>query len=81
MEVPAVVEDGDGGGDPGEQGEEALAAEGEDACGDDGEAAAVMQCLREGKLEHPWMTLDESISIMETMDTIRAQWGLKFPME
>ncbi len=45
------------------------------------EAAAAMQCLREGKLEHPWMPLDESLEIMATMDEIRAQWGLKFPME
>lgn len=45
------------------------------------EAAAVMQCIREGKLEHPDMSLDESIQVMETMDAIRAQWGLKYPME
>lgn len=45
------------------------------------EAAAVMQCLREGKLEHPWMTHDETLAIMGTMDEIRAQWGLKYPME
>jgi len=45
------------------------------------EAAAVMQCLRDGKLEHPLMSHDETIQIMETMDTIRAQWGLKYPME
>lgn len=45
------------------------------------EAAAVMECLRTGKLEHPSMPLDETIQIMETMDTLRAQWGLKYPME
>lgn len=45
------------------------------------EAAAVMAALREGKLEHPWMPLEESLQIMGTMDTLRAQWGLKFPME
>jgi predicted dehydrogenase len=45
------------------------------------EAAAVMQCLREGKLEHPSMPLDETLDIMGTMDEIRAQWGLKYPME
>ena len=27
------------------------------------------------------MTLDESLQIMETMDAIRAQWGMKYPME
>jgi predicted dehydrogenase len=45
------------------------------------EAAAVMDCLRAGKLEHDLMPLDETLSIMETMDAIRAQWGLKYPME
>jgi predicted dehydrogenase len=45
------------------------------------EAREVMDCLRSGKLESPLMPLDESLSIMETLDTIRAQWGLKYPME
>ena len=45
------------------------------------EAIEVMRCLQEGKLESDTMPLDETLSIMETMDTIRAQWGLKYPME
>lgn len=45
------------------------------------EAIEVGRCLREGLLESPVMTLDESISIMETMDTLRAQWGVRYPME
>lgn len=45
------------------------------------EAAEVIRCLREGLLESPLMPLDETLSIMETMDTIRAQWGLKYPVE
>ncbi|MBI4325425.1 MAG: Gfo/Idh/MocA family oxidoreductase [Chloroflexi bacterium] len=45
------------------------------------EAAAVMQCLREGKLESSIMPLAETLSIMKTLDAIRAQWGLKYPME
>jgi predicted dehydrogenase len=45
------------------------------------EAIEVMRCLREGKLESDTMPLDETLSIMETMDAIRAQWGLKYPME
>lgn len=45
------------------------------------EAAAVMRCLIEGKLESSLMPLDESLSIMQTMDTIRAQWGLVYPDE
>jgi predicted dehydrogenase len=43
------------------------------------EAAEVMKCLREGKLESPRMPLDESLEIMRTMDTIRAEWSLKYP--
>jgi predicted dehydrogenase len=45
------------------------------------EAAEVMACLRAGKLESEVMTIDESLAIMQTMDTIRAQWGLVYPME
>jgi dihydrodiol dehydrogenase / D-xylose 1-dehydrogenase (NADP) len=45
------------------------------------EAEAVGDCLRDGKLEHDTMPLDESLALMETMDRIRAQWGLKYPME
>lgn len=45
------------------------------------EAAAAGACLRDGKLEHETMPLDESLTIMETMDRVRAQWGLKYPME
>jgi hypothetical protein len=45
------------------------------------EAQEVMTCLRSGKLESPVMALDESFSIMCTLDTIRAQWALKYPME
>jgi len=45
------------------------------------EAREVMSCIRGGKLESALMPLDESVSIMRTLDTIRAQWGLKYPME
>jgi hypothetical protein len=40
-----------------------------------------MDCLRANKLESGLMPLDETLSIMQTMDAIRAQWGLKYPME
>ena len=43
------------------------------------EAAEVIKCLREGKLESPRMPLDESLEIMRTMDTIRTEWPLKYP--
>jgi predicted dehydrogenase len=45
------------------------------------EAIEVGRCLREGLVESPVMTLDESISIMETMDSLRGQWGVRYPME
>ncbi len=45
------------------------------------EAAEVHRCLREGRLESEIMPLDETLAIMETMDRIRAQWGMKYPME
>jgi predicted dehydrogenase len=45
------------------------------------EAVEVMDCLRSGKLESDVMPLDETLSIVQTMDQIRAQWGLKYPME
>jgi hypothetical protein len=45
------------------------------------EAEEVMSCLRVGELESEVMPLDETLSIMKTMDTIRAQWGLEYPME
>jgi predicted dehydrogenase len=45
------------------------------------EALEVSQCLRDGRLESDIMPLDETLAIMKTLDTIRAQWGLKYPME
>lgn len=45
------------------------------------EADEVHRCLRAGKTESDIMPLDETLAIMETMDTIRGQWGLKYPME
>ena len=45
------------------------------------EAAEVMRCLRAGRLESEVMPLDETMGIVRTMDQIRAQWGLRYPME
>ncbi len=45
------------------------------------QAAEVARCLRAGLTESDVMPLDETLSIVEMMDTIRAQWGLKYPME
>ena len=45
------------------------------------QAIEVMECIRSGKLESDIIPLDESLAIMQTMDTVREQWGLKYPME
>jgi predicted dehydrogenase len=45
------------------------------------QALEVMNCLRNGWLESATMPLDETLTIMRTMDEIRAPWGLKYPME
>jgi predicted dehydrogenase len=45
------------------------------------EAVEAMNCLRSGRAESDAMPLDETLAIMKTMDQIRAQWGLRYPME
>ncbi len=45
------------------------------------EAREVMDCIRAGKLESDLMPLHETLSIMKTLDQVRAQWGHKFPFE
>jgi predicted dehydrogenase len=45
------------------------------------EAAEVARLLREGRTESDVMPLDETLAIMRTLDRIRAEWGLKYPME
>lgn len=45
------------------------------------EAIEFMDLLRSGKLESQIIPLDETLSILRTLDALRAQWGLKYPME
>lgn len=45
------------------------------------EAEAFMELIRTGQDESPIMPLDESLSIMETMDEIRRQVGVVYPGE
>lgn len=45
------------------------------------EAMEVHRCLRAGKLESDIMPLQTTLDILETMDSIRLQWGLRYPME
>jgi predicted dehydrogenase len=45
------------------------------------EAAHVADCLRQGLKESPLITLDQSLGVMKTLDTLRDQFGVKYPME
>ena len=45
------------------------------------EAIEVGECIRAGLTESPVYPLDETLTIMETMDRIRADWGLRYPFE
>jgi len=45
------------------------------------EAQEVMNCIREGKIESPVMSWNESLILMETMDTVRSQWNFRYPCE
>lgn len=45
------------------------------------EAEEVMRCIAAGKTESETMPLDESLAVMRTMDTLRSQFGLKYPGE
>ncbi len=45
------------------------------------EAEAFMDLIRTGRRESDIMPLRESLAIVRTMDTIRAQCGLRYPME
>ncbi len=45
------------------------------------EALEVARCVGAGLTESQTMPLDETLEIMKTMDTLRAQWGVKYPME
>ena len=45
------------------------------------EAEEVARCVQAGKIESPIIPHDETLATMKTMDAIRAQWNLKYPME
>ncbi|MBS3966588.1 MAG: Gfo/Idh/MocA family oxidoreductase [Truepera sp.] len=45
------------------------------------QADEVGRCLRAGRLESAVMPLDETLAIMATLDEIRHQWGLRYPVE
>ena len=39
------------------------------------------RCLEEGLLESPMMPHSETLAIMQQMDRLRGEWGVKFPMD
>lgn len=39
------------------------------------------RCIEQGLLESPMMPHAETISIMKQMDALRAEWGVKYPMD
>ena len=41
----------------------------------------VVRCLQAGRTESSIMPLDESLSIMDTMDELRRQWKVSYPFE
>jgi predicted dehydrogenase len=45
------------------------------------EAMEAMRCLRAGLTESSGMPLAETVSVMETLDRVRAEWGLRYPGE
>jgi len=45
------------------------------------EIMEVHTCLDANQTESQWMPLDETIALMETMDALRAAWGVVYPQE
>lgn len=45
------------------------------------EALEASRCVREGLLESPGMTLDDTLALMRTLDTMRSQIGLRYPSD
>jgi dihydrodiol dehydrogenase / D-xylose 1-dehydrogenase (NADP) len=45
------------------------------------QAAEVMDCMQEKKIESRIMSLADTFSVMQIMDSIRALWGLRYPGE
>ncbi len=45
------------------------------------EAIEAGNCLRANKIESEFLPLTETLEIMKTMDTLRSQWGFKYPDE
>lgn len=51
------------------------------ASGFEYEIAEACRCIREGLIESLVLPHEETIAVMETMDQLRALWGVRYPME
>lgn len=58
-----------------------IPVEKEDGFGYQYEARHVNECLQKGLTESPVMTHADTLSLMETLDTIRAKAGIKYPVD
>lgn len=45
------------------------------------EVQSCLKAIREGKIECPEMPHEETIRMMEFMDSLRKEWGIKYPFE
>jgi predicted dehydrogenase len=45
------------------------------------EAEEVARCLREGRTESPLVSWDDSLAVMEVLDAVRAQIGVRYPSD
>lgn len=45
------------------------------------EITETISCIKEGKLECPSMSHEETLKMMRVMDALRADWGMKYPDE
>jgi len=45
------------------------------------EAEHVQACIRDGLLESPLFSHEDSLQLMATMDHLRDEWGLVYPSE
>jgi hypothetical protein len=45
------------------------------------EVEEVHACLRSGRTESQVMPLDESLRLMQLMDELRVEWGVRYPGE
>ena len=45
------------------------------------EVLACKDALEKGCLESPFMPHSETLAIMHQMDSLRSEWGVRFPMD